>query len=140
MTSGCELYLYFKGALVRAGAFAYNADVPILGHTYTLTLSVLDILFYLHVVYTVEPVLKDHPTGHKKCDLSTQVFSVDRFSYIEMYVLLPRMCGLSRQVASRGSGLSRQVSLYIPNGQFCRLLWQNKTLSANLDNSPWNKV
>ncbi len=36
---------------------------------------------------TVEPVLKDHPIGHKKC-------------YIEMQVL-PKMCGLSRQVVSQ---------------------------------------
>ena len=39
--------------------------------------------------------------------------SGDRFSYIEMWVPLPKMGGLSRQVVSNGSGLSRQVSLYL---------------------------
>ena len=35
---------------------------------------------------TVEPILRDHPIaiGHKKCGLSRQVVSGDRFSYIEM--------------------------------------------------------
>ncbi len=46
------------------------------------------------------------------CGLSRQVVSGDRFSCIEMLVLLPKMRGLSRQVVSHGSGLSRQVSLY----------------------------
>ncbi len=54
---------------------------------------------------TVEPVLKDHPIGHKNCGLSRQVVSGDRFSYIEMQVLLPKKCRLSRL------GLSWQWSL-----------------------------
>ena len=61
---------------------------------------------------TVEPVLKDHPISQKYV-VSWQVVSGDRFSYIEMLVLLPKMCCLSRQVVSHGSGRSRQVSLYI---------------------------
>ncbi len=60
------------------------------------------LIMLTHVIFTVEPVLKDHPISHKKCGLSWQVVSGDRFSnmYIEMLVLLPEMCGLSRQVVS----------------------------------------
>ncbi len=47
--------------------------------------------------------------------LSRQVVFVDRFNYIEMYGLLPGICGLSRQVVFHSSGLSRQVSLYCPD-------------------------
>ncbi len=43
----------------------------------------------------------------QKCGLSRQVVSGDRFSYIEMWFLLPKMCGLSRQVVSHGSGQDR---------------------------------
>ncbi len=34
--------------------------------------------------YTVEPVLKDQPIGHKKYGLSRQVVFGDRFIYTEM--------------------------------------------------------
>ncbi len=49
---------------------------------------------------TVEPVLKDHPIGHKKLGLSRQVVFGDRFNYryIEMLRLLPKIFGPSRQV------------------------------------------
>ncbi len=53
------------------------------------------------------------PHWPQKYGLSRQVVSGDRFSYIEMKVLLPKVPGLSRQVVSHGSGLSRQLSLYI---------------------------
>ncbi len=33
---------------------------------------------------TVEPVLKDHPIGHKNVVCPKQVVSGDRFSYIEI--------------------------------------------------------
>ncbi len=61
----------------------------------------------------VEPVLKDHvPHWAQKYGLSRQVVSGDRFSYIEIYVLLPKICGLLRQLVSHDTSLSRQVSLY----------------------------
>ncbi len=60
----------------------------------------------------VEPVLKDHPIGHKKHGLSRQVGFADRLIYIEIWNLRPRTSGPSRQtVASYGSGLSRQTCL-----------------------------
>ncbi len=59
---------------------------------------------------TVEPALKDHPTGHENI-LSRQVVFGDRFIYTEMYDFLPK-ARPSSQVVSHGSGLSRQVSLY----------------------------
>ncbi len=55
--------------------------------------------------------LERPPHWPQKCGLSREV-SVDRFSYIEMYILLPKMYGLSRPAVYYGSGLSRQVSLY----------------------------
>ncbi len=57
--------------------------------------------------HTVKPLLKDHPIGHKR-GLSRQVVFGDRFNYSEIYDFL-RRCGLRRQVACHGSGLSRQV-------------------------------
>ncbi len=62
-------------------------------------------------VYTVEPVLKDHPVGHKY-GLSRRVVFDGRFIYIEMWDCLPKTDGPSRQVVSHGKGLSRQASLY----------------------------
>ncbi len=44
-----------------------------------------------------------------------QVVSGDRFSYIAMWVLLPKLCGVSGQVVSHGSGLPRQFSLLSHN-------------------------
>ena len=62
---------------------------------------------------TVESVLKDYHIVHKKYGLSRQVVFGDKYiSCLEMWNLLPGVCGLSRQVISQGSGLSRQVSLY----------------------------
>ncbi len=66
-----------------------------------------------HGSYTLEPVLKDHPFRHRN------VVSQDRWSLVpgsialKCTVLPPEMYGLSRQVVSHGSGLSRQVSLYM---------------------------
>ncbi len=57
---------------------------------------------------TVEPVLKNYPSGHKKCGLSRQVAFGDWFSYIEIQDILPGICGLFWQVV----GLSRKISLY----------------------------
>ncbi len=48
-----------------------------------------------------------------KSGLSRQVVFGDRFNYIEMWDLLPGISGLSRQVVFHGSGLSRQVLLYL---------------------------
>ncbi len=42
-----------------------------------------------------------------KCGLTRQMVFDDRFNDIEMYDLLPGISGLSRQVVSPGSGLSR---------------------------------
>ena len=64
--------------------------------------------------YTVKPVLKVIPIGHKT------MVSQDRSLVICSIALkwgtfcLPRMYGPSRQVVCHSSGLSRQVSLYIP--------------------------
>ncbi len=49
-----------------------------------------------------------------KRGLSRQVVFGDRFNYIELQDLLPGIAGLSRQLVSHGSGLSRQVSQYTP--------------------------
>ncbi len=59
---------------------------------------------------TVESVLKDHPIGNKN------VVSQHRLPLVTGSVVLKcrsfcQECGLSRQVVSHGSGLSRQVSL-----------------------------
>ena len=63
-------------------------------------------------MYTVEPVLKGHPIS-----LENVVFQ-DRWSLVTGSIVLkiydlPEKSGLSRQVVSHGSGLSRQVPLYI---------------------------
>ncbi len=60
---------------------------------------------------TVEPVLQDHPIGHKN------VVGQDRWSQVTGSVILKcksfcQVCGLSRQVVPHGSGLSRKGSLY----------------------------
>ncbi len=55
----------------------------------------------------VEAVLKDCPIVLKNIGLPRQVVFGDRFIYIEMWDLLLRICGLSRQVICHGSGLSR---------------------------------
>ncbi len=64
---------------------------------------------------TVEPVLKDHPIGLKNAVCQ------DRWSLVTGPVIVKctsrsfckKMCGLSKQVVSHGSGLLRQVSLYM---------------------------
>ncbi len=49
--------------------------------------------------------------------------------YTEMYVFLPKMCSLSRQVVSHGSGFWRQLSLYMLIGRLnwicikCKIRW-----------------
>ncbi len=65
-----------------------------------------------------ETSLERPPHWPQKCGLSRQVVSGDRFSCIEMYVHLPKMRGQSRQVVSHGSGLSREVPLYILTRQY----------------------
>ncbi len=60
----------------------------------------------------VETLSKDHPIGHKNMVFLEVVFG-DRFSCTEIWDLFPGVCGPSRQVVSQGSGLSRQVSLYL---------------------------
>ena len=62
---------------------------------------------YILECSTVEPVLKDHLIGHKKVVFLREVVFGDRFTYIEMWDFLTALCGLSRQVISHGSGLSR---------------------------------
>ena len=47
-----------------------------------------------------------------KMSFSRQVVFGDRVNHTEMLELLPGISGISRQVISHGSGLSRQVSLY----------------------------
>ncbi len=42
----------------------------------------------------------------------------DRFNYIEIWNLLPGVCGPSREVVSHSSGVARQVSLYIYRRSF----------------------
>ncbi len=71
-------------------------------------------IIYRLFVYpnTVEPVLKERPSWTWKCGLSRQVVFGDRFKCIEWWNLLPEICGLSRQVVSYDSGLSREVLLY----------------------------
>ena len=63
--------------------------------------------------YTVEPVLKNHPIGH------TNVVSQSRWALmrgsvtVKCTIFLPGISwisGLSRQVVSHGSGLSKRVS------------------------------
>ncbi len=56
----------------------------------------------------MEPVLKDHLNGHKNV-VSKQVVFGDRVT-IEMWDILPGICGPSRQVVSHVGGLSRKVS------------------------------
>ncbi len=60
-------------------------------------------------VDTVEPVLKDHLIGHEN------VVFQDRWSLVTGSIVLnicQKKTGLSRQVVSHNSGLSRQVPLY----------------------------
>ena len=54
----------------------------------------------------------------------------DRFNYTEMWDLLPGISGLSRQLVSHGSGLSRQVLLYYLPACPLRLL---RSLPSMLD-------
>ncbi len=61
---------------------------------------------------TVEPVLKDYPHWPLRYGFSRQVVFGDKFTSIEMWEILPEICGPSRQVISHGSCLSREVSLY----------------------------
>ncbi len=56
--------------------------------------------------------LERPPHWPQKCGLSRQVVFGDRFSYIEMQIILPKMHGPSIQVISHVSGLSRQASVY----------------------------
>ncbi len=71
---------------------------------------------------TVEPVLKDHPMGH------TDVVSQDRWFLatgsitLECGTFIPGVSCLSRQVVSHGSGLSRQVLLYLDLRPFLHLV------------------
>ncbi len=58
-----------------------------------------------------------------KYGLSRQVVFGDRFNCIEIYDLLPGICGPSRQVVSHSSGLSKQVSRYM-------LIWVHLILST----------
>ncbi len=64
----------------------------------------------------VEPSLKDHAIGHKNMVSHSRhktggLNLGDSFNYdIEMWDLLPGICGLLIQVFSHGSGLSRQIS------------------------------
>ena len=65
-------------------------------------------------VYTVEPVLKDHPIGHRN------VVCQDRWSLVTGSVIMKctgrsfcRKCMVCQDRWSHGSGLSRQVSLYV---------------------------
>ena len=60
---------------------------------------------------TVEPVLKDHPIGHKKCALSRQVVSGDS-SVILKCKSFCQICVVFQDRWSHGSGLTRQVTLY----------------------------
>ncbi len=55
-----------------------------------------------------------------KSGLFGQVVFGDRFNYIELQDLLPGIPGLPKQVVSHGSGLLRQVSLYI---LYCIILY-----------------
>ncbi len=56
-------------------------------------------IIIIYITYTVEPVLKDRPIGHKNM-VSRQVVFGDRFIYIEMCDL-PKTSGPSRQVVSQ---------------------------------------
>ena len=73
-------------------------------------------LFFLHMVYirTVEPVFKDHTFSNEntvsqdRLALVTVSFALKCGTFCQEY-----MHGPSRQVVSHGSGLSRQVSMYL---------------------------
>ncbi len=72
----------------------------------------------MYACNTVEPVLQDHIMGH-----TTVASEEDRWALVTASItlkystqyLLPEIPGISRQVVFHGSGLSRQVSLYLYN-------------------------
>ena len=81
---------------------------------------------------TVEPVLKDHSNlAIKMWPLKTGGLG-DRYNCIEIWDILPGISGLSRQVVSHGSGLSRHVLLYqVVINLFClHLQWNNIIISC----------
>ncbi len=76
---------------------------------------------------TVEPVLKDHPIGHKNvvCKDVVSDVSDDRLSYIEMTRSFCQKRMVCQDRWSHGSGLSRQVSLYndVHTCSMCSTAW-----------------
>ncbi len=61
---------------------------------------------------TAKRVLKDHPIGHKNGVCQDRWCLVIGSVILQYRSVCQKMCGMSRQVVSHGSGLSGKVSLY----------------------------